>query len=161
VSDDTKKEIDFDIWLEEFLTGLLDKTGLDTWVSEMDINENTNTYTVQLDGDDKARAIGRDGQMLNALQHICISAAANMGIHNVKIVLDVDGYRNRRDSKLKEDAGKTISEALDSGEAIDFEPMNARDRRLIHMIVSSTDGVKSESYGQGRERFVRVIPVRQ
>ncbi|MBN2342958.1 MAG: KH domain-containing protein [Deltaproteobacteria bacterium] len=151
---------DFDIWLEEFLTGLLDRTGLDVWVSEMDIDENTQTYTVQLDGDDKARAIGREGQMLNSLQHLAISAAANRGVHEVRIVIDVDGYRNRRDSKLIEDAEYLANEAISTGEPIEMEPMCARDRRLVHMIVSKMDGVKSESFGQGRDRFVRLIPRR-
>ncbi len=158
MSEDIKKDVD--IWLEEFLTGLLDRTGLEIWVSEMDINENNNTYTVQLDGDDKARAIGREGQMINSLQHICISAAANMGIHNVKIVLDVDGYRNRRDTKLEDDTNQFIETALESGESVDMEPMNARDRRLVHMMVSEIEGLKSESYGQGRDRYVRIIPVK-
>ncbi|MBN2526596.1 MAG: KH domain-containing protein [Deltaproteobacteria bacterium] len=148
----------FDIWLEEFLTGLLDKTGLDVWISEMDIDENTRTYTIQLDGDDKARAIGREGQMLNALQHLCIAAAANKGLHDVRIVIDVDGYRNRRDSKLIEDAKFLASEAITTGSAVEMAPMCARDRRLVHMLVSEMDGVTSESYGQGRDRFVRLIP---
>lgn len=148
----------FDIWLEEFLTGLLDKTGLDVWISEMDIDENTRTYTIQLDGDDKARAIGREGQMLNALQHLSIAAAANRGLHDVRIVIDVDGYRNRRDSKLIEDARFLAQEAISTGSPVEMEPMCARDRRLIHMIVSDIDGVTSESFGQGRDRYVRLIP---
>jgi spoIIIJ-associated protein len=160
VTENRNNDIEIDIWLEEFLTGLLDKTGLDIWVSEMDINENTNTYTVQLDGDDKARAIGRDGQMINAIQHICISAAANMGIHNVKILLDVDGYRNRRDNKIEQDAQAMIDDVLQNGAPLDMEPMNARDRRLVHMMVSKVNGLSSESFGQGRDRFVRLIPVK-
>ncbi|MBN2803536.1 MAG: KH domain-containing protein [Deltaproteobacteria bacterium] len=160
MTENRNNDIEIDIWLEEFLTGLLDKTGLDIWVSEMDINENTNTYTVQLDGDDKARAIGRDGQMINAIQHICISAAANMGIHNVKILLDVDGYRNRRDNKIEQDAQAMIDDVLQNGTPLDMEPMNARDRRLVHMMVSKVNGLNSESFGQGRDRFVRLIPVK-
>lgn len=149
---------DFDIWLEEFLSGLLDRTGLDVWVSEMDINENSQTYTVQLDGDDKARAIGREGQMLNSLQHLSIAAAANKGIHDVRIVIDVDGYRNRRDSKLVEDAEYWAAEAIRLGEPVEMEPMCARDRRLVHMIVSKMDGIKSESFGQGRDRYIKLFP---
>lgn len=149
---------DFDIWLEEFLTGLLDRTGLDVWVSEMDIDENSQTYTIQLDGDDKARAIGREGQMLNSLQHLSIAAAANRGIHDVRIVIDVDGYRNRRDSKLIEDAEYLAQEAIRTNKSIEMDSMCARDRRLVHMIVSKIEGIKSESFGQGRDRYVVLVP---
>ncbi len=147
---------EIDVWLEEFLTGLLDRTGLDIWVAEMDIDANTRTWTVQLDGADKSRAIGRDGQMIDSIQHLCIAAAANRGVQDARIVIDVDGYRSRRDSKLADDVTQLAREVLETGVTRSLEPMDARDRRMVHMIASRMDGIVSESYGQGRDRHVRL-----
>ena len=149
---------DIDIWLEDFLTGLLEHCNLDIWVSGLDVDEKTSTYTAQLDGPDKARVIGRDGQVLDALQHLMIAAAANAGFFKDRIIVDVDGYRQRRDDQLKEDVEEAASEILDHKTPIDMEPMSARERRLIHLAISEIDGVSSQSVGFGDERFVRLAP---
>lgn len=154
----SNKQIETDIWLEEFLTGLLEKLGLDIWVAEMDIDDDTRTFTAILDGDDKARTIGRDGQVLDALQHLAVSAAANAGIFKDRIVVDVDGYRDRRDTRIIEDTEHFATEALETKTPQDLEPMCARDRRLVHMIVSKIGGVNTQSMGEGDERYVRILP---
>jgi spoIIIJ-associated protein len=158
-TENKNQKIETDIWLEEFLTGLLDRIGLDVWVSEMEIDDNTQTYIAILDGEDKARIIGKDGQVLDALQHLAISAAANSGIFKTRIILDVDGYRQRKDSHIISDAEHFADLALKTGKVQELEPMNARDRRLIHMIVSKIDGVTTESAGSGADRYVRIMPV--
>lgn len=158
MSNTNGNKVETDIWLEEFLTGLLEKLGLDIWVAEMDIDENTRTYTAILDGDDKARTIGRDGQVLDALQHLAVSAAANNGIFKDRIIVDVDGYRERRDTRIIDDAHHFAEEAKQTGTTQELEPMCARDRRLVHMIVSKIEGVRTESAGQGEDRHVLIIP---
>ena len=158
MTDNRKQEMEIDFWLEEFLTGLLERTGLDIWVAEMDIDENTSTYKVTLDGKDKSRAIGRDGQMIESIQHLCVAAASNMGFYNIKIIIDVDGYRDRRKDKLLQEAKEAAERAISSREYQELKPMPAQERRLVHMTVDRIEGVKSESLGFGRERYVRLIP---
>jgi spoIIIJ-associated protein len=147
-----------DIWLEDFLTGLFGRMDIDVWVAQLDINEADRTYTAILDGRDKARIIGRDGQVLDAIQHLAIAAAANEGFVNDRIVVDVDDYRERRDARIHEDAKEAISEVLQKKVPVDLPPMNSRDRRMVHMIAAAVDGVTTESLGEGDERYVRLIP---
>ena len=149
---------DTDAWLEEFLTGLVERAGLDLWVEEIEIEAETSTYFVRLEGPDKARAIGRDGQVLEAIQHLAVSASANAGLAKDRILIDVGDYRRRREEKVREDAVRLAEEAAATQQPCDFAPMPSRERRLVHMIVAQMAGVRTESVGDGEERFVRLIP---
>lgn len=151
-------DTDTDIWLEDFVSGLLDRTGLKLWIEELDVDERTRTITLQLDGPDKARAIGRDGQVLDAIQHLAVSAAANAGVSRERIIIDVDGYRQRRDERLQEDALRMAEEAIETGEPMSFEPMPPRERRLVHLAVADISGITTESLGEGEDRYVRLVP---
>jgi spoIIIJ-associated protein len=154
----TSDKFDTDAWLEEFLSGLVERAGFDLWVEELDVEAETNTYTVRLDGPDKARAIGRDGQVLEALQHLVVSAGANAGLARDRIVVDVGDYRRRREDKVREDAHRLAEETASTQTPRDFEPMSPRERRLVHMVVSQIPGVRTESVGEGEDRFVRLVP---
>jgi spoIIIJ-associated protein len=154
----TADKHDTDAWLEEFLTGLVERAGFDLRVEEIEVEAETSTYFVRLEGPDKARAIGRDGLVLEAIQHICVSAGANAGLAKDRIVVDVGDYRRRREEKVREDAVHLAEEAVQTQRSQDFAPMPPRERRLVHMIVSQISGVRTESVGEGEERFVRLIP---
>jgi spoIIIJ-associated protein len=154
----TADKHDTDAWLEEFLSGLVERAGFDLWVEEIDVEAETNTYYVRLEGPDKARAIGRDGQVLEAIQHLAVSAGANAGLAKDRIVIDVGDYRRRREDKVREDAVRLAEEAVQTQRPCDFAPMPPRERRLVHMIVSQMGGVRTESVGEGEDRFVRLIP---
>ena len=154
----TTDKNDTDTWIEEFLTGLVERAGLDLWVEELEVEAETSTYYVRLEGPDKARAIGRDGQVLEAIQHLAVSAGANAGLAKDRIVVDVGDYRRRREEKVREDAIRLAEEAATTQCPRDFAPMPPRERRLVHLAVSQMEGVRTESVGQGEDRFVRLIP---
>jgi spoIIIJ-associated protein len=154
----TADKNDTDAWLEEFLTGLVDRAGFDLWVEEIEIEAETSTYFVRLEGPDKARAIGRDGQVLEAIQHLAVSSGANAGLAKDRIVIDVGDYRRRREEKVREDALRLAEETAQTQQPCDFAPMPPRERRLVHMVVSQMAGVRTESVGEGEDRFVRLIP---
>ncbi len=152
--------IDNEVWVEEFLTDLLDLTGLDIDIEEMEM-DGEESLKVQLSGPDSARVIGRDGQMLDALQHIVISSAIHAGAPHRRILIDVEQYRERREQRVCDEATRLAQTALDTNEFQDLYPMSPRERRLAHMAVEGIDGVTTESQGYGDERFVRIIPARQ
>jgi spoIIIJ-associated protein len=154
----TDEKIETDVWLEDFLTELLELSGLDLQIEELNMEEDTRTFAARLNGPDKSRAIGRDGQVLEALQHITVSAAANAGIVRDRLIVDVDEYRQRRDDRICDDANRLAREILESGGTCDLEPMSPRERRLVHMVISKIDGVTTESVGFGDDRFVRLLP---
>ena len=149
--------IDSEMWIEDFLTDLLDRTGLDISIEELSIDEN-DVISIQLAGPDSARVIGRDGQTLEAFQHILVSSAIHNRVANRRIVLDVENYRDRRDQRILDEADRLADEALETGTVQDAPPMPPRERRLVHMVVSEIDGLTTESVGEGEDRFVRIIP---
>ena len=148
---------DTEIWVEEYLSSLLDLARLDVSIEELSLDDEGN-LVVQLAGPDSARAIGREGQMLDAIQHMAVTAAIHAGVSKRRIVVDVEGYRERREQKLREDATFFAEEVLSTGNPYDFVPMSPRERRLVHMTVSEIEGVSTESFGMGDERYVRIVP---
>jgi spoIIIJ-associated protein len=152
------EETDIETWVEDFLSELLELAGLDVYIEEISINDE-NAFTVNLSGKDSARAIGREGQTLEALQHIVVAAAIRSGMAHQRIIIDIEGYRGRREKKVREEAVLTAQNVRNTGNPQDLVPMSARERRLVHMEVSKIDGVTTESFGNGDERHVRVVPV--
>ena len=151
-------ELETDVWLEDFVSGVVERAGFELWVEELEADDEARIIELQLAGPDKARAIGRDGQVLDAIQHIAVSAAANNGFTGNRIIIDIDRYRHRRDKWLREEAERLAAEAIETGEPQDLDPMSPRERRLVHLAVSEIDGVTTESEGAGDDRFVRLIP---
>jgi spoIIIJ-associated protein len=150
---------DTEIWVEEFLTRLLELAGLDVYIEEISIDEEEN-LTVQLSGEDSARAIGRDGQVLDAIQQMVVSAAVHGQVTRRRIIVDIEKYRDRREKKICEDAKYFAGEVLASGKPYEFPPMSPRERRLVHMSIVDMGGVTTESRGEDDERYVRIIKKR-
>ena len=96
--------------------------------------------------------------MLDAIQHLVVTAAIHAGVSKRRIVVDVEGYRERREQKLREDATFYAEEVRSTGNPYDFVPMSPRERRLVHMTISEIEGVSTESFGMGDERYVRIVP---
>lgn len=147
-----------EVWIEDFLIDLIELAGFDIVIEEISLDEDEVLY-VQLGGPDSARVIGREGQVLDAIQTIVIAAAIHSGVAHRRILVDVEHYRARREQRLFEEATRMAEEAIDSGRSLEFPPMSARERRLVHLAVAEMDGVKTESSGDGEDRYVRVIPV--
>ena len=72
--------------------------------------------------------------------------------------MEAEGYRGRHIEKLESLAARMGEKAKDSGQAVDLNPMNAYDRRIIHMALKDVEGVRTESEGEGDDRHVVVIP---
>ncbi len=149
--------IDTEVWVEEYLNDLIELTGLDVFIDEISLDDE-DVLLVQLAGPDSARVIGRDGQALDALQHLVIASSIHAGVRKQRILIDVENYRSRREMRVRDEAAQVADEVLDTGEYQELPPMSPRERRLVHMVIADIDGVTTESSGVGDERFVRVLP---
>jgi len=136
------------------LRDLLDRMGLDVVISTAQ-----NDSRINISGPDGGLVVGRRGQTLDALHfllnRILHRATGKRGF----IDIDVEGYRSRRESAIQAQAKDMAKRARDEGIVLEFDPMNARERRIVHMALADEPGVRTESKGEGDERFVRVIPV--
>jgi spoIIIJ-associated protein len=113
---------------------------------------------VDLTGEDSGLLIGRRGQTLQSLQFIVNLIVRKEYGENVRVVLDVEHYRQRREASLRDMATKVAARVAQTGRAITLEPMTAADRRVIHLALSNYPGVITESVGMGEERKVSIIP---
>jgi spoIIIJ-associated protein len=116
---------------------------------------------IEVYGRDSGRIIGKRGQVLAALQFLTHRAVNRPELDRRHVVVDAEGYRLRRESTLASMARRLGQQAVEEGKIITFEPMNPRDRRVVHLALAKFDGVITKSEGEGEERRVQIIPVRR
>lgn len=113
---------------------------------------------VDIYGDDLSILIGRRVETLNALQYIgglIISKEIN---RPVSLLVDVEGYRARRESQIRQLARRMAEQAVKTGRRQLLEPMPANERRIVHMELRDYAGVKTESVGEEPRRKVTIVP---
>jgi spoIIIJ-associated protein len=116
---------------------------------------------IDLTGEDSGLLIGRRGQTLTALQFLANLIVRQELGEDVRVVLDVEHYRQRREASLRDMAAKVGSRVHQTGRSITLEPMSAADRRIIHVSLADHPGVSTESVGFGDDRKVTVNPKRE
>ena len=116
---------------------------------------------IEIAGRDAGRIIGKKGQVLQALQFLTHRIINRPGLERRHILVDAEGYRSRRDNSLATMAQRLGRQAVEEGKIITFEPMNPRDRRVVHLALAKFEGVITRSDGEGDDRRVQIIPVRR
>jgi len=120
--------------------------------------QNDDTIEIDIKGDDISRIIGKDGHTLDSIQYIT-NVAVNKGSETRKrIILDAGGYRKKQEKRVEKIANETAEEVMVSGKEIELPPMNARERRIVHMTVKGIKGVSSHSIGERADRRVVIAP---
>lgn len=115
---------------------------------------------LEIEGPDAGRVIGKRGAVLEAIQYLTTRVAHRPGEERRHVAVDAEGYRARHEDQLAEMAQKLAKRVAAEGKVITFDPMNARDRRIVHMAVKDLPGVRTESQGEGPDRRVQIIPVK-
>lgn len=116
------------------------------------------TIILKLTGDKSGMLIGHRGEVMEALSYLC-SLVANRGEGEyIKLGLDINHYRNKREENLTALAKRLAEKAARTGKSHTLEPMNPYERRIIHAAVSEVEGVRSESVGEGATRRVVILP---
>lgn len=105
------------------------------------------------EGHNLGRLVGRDGKVLNALQELSRLAVQSSTGQRSWVMLDIDGYRNKRRDSLQQLAREAIKEVEETGEDYRCAPMNSFERKVIHDQVAQA-GLHSESAGEGDRRHV-------
>ena len=144
--------------IEVFLKGLLEHMGSaavpHAW------KEEDNTYMVELTGEDLGYLIGRRGDTLDALQHLA-NYTINRGIDgHVRINVDAESYRQKREDSLRRYATKKAQQVLKAHRRTTLEPMNAYERHVIHATLQDTDRITTYSVGTEPNRRVVIEYVR-
>lgn len=113
--------------------------------------------TLNVKGDDLGILIGRRGQTLASLQHIVRLIVAHQAKARVPIVIDVEGYKQRRYDALQALALRVAEQVKAKGKPFALEPMPAYERRIIHLTLADHPDVTTESTGEGETRKVVIV----
>jgi spoIIIJ-associated protein len=113
---------------------------------------------ISLSGDSLAWLIGRHGRTLDALQVVAGAIVNKKAKRSVKMVVDVEGYRDRRKTEVQALAQRAIGKVLATREPISLRPMSPIERKTVHLTVGEYEGVESMSAGSEPDRFVIISP---
>ena len=145
-----------------FVDMLLEKMDMDAEVTLApdDGEGSADEIRLEIEGPDAGRVIGKRGSVLEAIQYLTTRIAHKPGEPRKHIAVDAEGYRARHEDQLAEMAQKLARRVATEGKVITFDPMSARDRRVVHMALKEITEVRTESHGEGPDRRVQIIPVK-
>ncbi|MFM8520064.1 MAG: protein jag [Solirubrobacterales bacterium] len=127
---------------------------------EVEVEEGEDSITASVEGDDDYGVlIGRRGQTIDALQLICYQAAFRGVRDRKRVTVDAAGYRAERDEMLEGRADRAADDAIATGDEIEMDPMNARERRVVHERLRDRPEVETFSAGDEPNRRVVVAPL--
>jgi spoIIIJ-associated protein len=136
----------------EILENILGQLSLE---GSFDIEEKDDGVFVYIEANDPGQLIGHQGETLSSLQLVINLIVSKQFPDNTKrIILDVAGWRKEREEELAHKARTWAQEVISSGEEKELQPMPSWQRRIVHMTIEQTPGVKSESVGEGNDRHL-------
>ncbi len=146
----------------EVIRAMFQKMGVEAAITlrTTDVDEKTGKITPVIDvrGENLSPFIGQRGETLSTIQYLARLIVANTRGTRAYFVIDIDGYRERREQALGRLAERMAEKVVDHGQPISLEPMPPQDRRIIHITLREMDGVYTESTGEGNRRKVRILP---
>ena len=144
--------------IEVFLKGLLEHMNSQAVPHAWKVDDTT--YAVELTGEDLGYLIGRRGDTLDALQHLA-NYSINRGIEgHIRINVDAEAYREKREESLRRYAHKKAQQVLKAHRRTTLEPMNAYERHVIHAALQETERITTYSVGSEPNRRVVIEYVR-
>jgi spoIIIJ-associated protein len=115
------------------------------------------TFVLDIRGDDLGVLIGRRGETLSALQYLTRLIISSQIARNVSLVVDVEGYKARREKQLRQLALRMAERVATTHKPVALEPMPANERRIVHLTLRDHPIVTTESVGRDEERKVTII----
>jgi len=138
---------------ENFLSGLFARMDIE---AGMEVAEEGDTITVVLSGRDPGALIGRRGETLDAMQHLT-NYVVNRGASNrVRVNLDAENYRQRRNETLESLAAKVAGKVIKYRRNMTLDPMNAYERHVIHSALQDYNNISTYSVGNEPNRRIVV-----
>lgn len=118
-----------------------------------EVRESDGIINVMLVTENNALLIGKDGKNIDAIQILLRQAVCNQTNQNIKVLVDISGYKNKKNKNLEFEIKKICKEVLNTKVEVKLDPMNSYQRRIVHMVVSEFPNLKSESIGEAPNRY--------
>ena len=143
--------------LRDLLTTVAESLGLD---ASVEVEDDGETLTGTLTGEDMGLFIGRHGQTIDAVQHLATRILlADPSTPRRRIVVDAESYRARRQEALERQADQAADEATRDGRPVALDTMTASERKLVHEYLRERGGVETYSEGDEPDRHLVVAPL--
>jgi spoIIIJ-associated protein len=140
---------------KEVLLGLLQRLEIGM---EVAVRETADEIQLNISGAEAEELVSRDGELLSALQFLVNKIVNRFPEDRKLVVLDTDGFRNRREEVLGDLARRMGEKAVATRKVVRLRPMSAPDRRLVHMALKEVPGLATRSEGEGAFRCLLIIP---
>jgi spoIIIJ-associated protein len=138
----------------DYLEELLDIADLD---GDLDMDVEGDRASVSIVGGDLSQLVGRDGEVLEALQELTRLAVYRETGERSRLMLDIGGHRADKRARLEKLAAETVAQVNETGERVALQPMSPFERKVVHDAVAAA-GLGSESEGEEPRRYVVVLP---
>jgi spoIIIJ-associated protein len=141
--------------VRELLGHVVHGLGID---ADVEIEEASGRVTGTVSGGDLGLLIGRHGQTIDAIQYLANAVVHRRQAEPVEVVVDAEGYRERRERALCGVADRAAAEATRTGRPVSLEPMTSVERKIVHLYLQEMGGVGTSSEGVEPNRHVIVLP---
>ncbi len=145
--------------IQEFLQNIITKMGVEDGIVEL--GQQDDAILLNIKCEQTGNVIGYRGETLDALQYLCSLMLNEKSSGFKRVILDCEGYRQKREKTLKKLAQNIEQKVKRTGVAVSLEPMNPYERRVIHTALQNSKYVTTESEGQGVNRHIVVSPKNQ
>lgn len=145
---------------EKLINDLTEKMNLNVSAT---VEEKPNQLNINFIGEDIGTIIGKRGDTLDALQYI-ISQIVNKNTNKetfIKVMIDCEGYRKKREDTLVNLANRIADRAIRENKPRKLEPMNAYERKIVHMALEGRKNITTESKNTEPNRYVTIIPIKE
>ncbi|HYB13358.1 MAG TPA: R3H domain-containing nucleic acid-binding protein [Myxococcota bacterium] len=140
----------------EFVLGLLER--MEVGPFELSEGREGDLIAISLRGPAAMKVTAGDARSIDAIQLLANQALPRTGDENLRVVVDAEGDSDRREAYLARLAERAAQRASETGRSVAIDPMNPKDRRIVHVALREFDGVVTMSVGSGRYRQVVVVP---
>jgi spoIIIJ-associated protein len=141
--------------LRKLLDTVVEALDLD---AEVQVEDDGETLTGRLDGEELGLFIGRHGSTIEAVQHLAQRVAGGDGPARRRVVVDAAGYRERRAQVLERQADEAADRAVSSGRPVALDEMTSSERRVVHEYLRDRGDVETHSEGDEPHRHLVVSP---
>jgi spoIIIJ-associated protein len=140
------EKTDLALEMETIAGKILELMGLET---QLKVKTEGNTVTIVVEGDKSGLLIGRQGETIDALQYLLSRVLSRRTPDKIKLVLDSGGYRERRKKYLSTLALRLAEKSKKTGKPVVMSPLNAHDRRIVHLALEKDKTLRTISRGEG------------
>jgi spoIIIJ-associated protein len=124
----------------------------------VELKEEEERVILDIKGDGSGLLIGRRGQTLNALQYLINKIVSKDPLDKRQVIVDTESYRERREQSLIDLARRLSDKAKQKGAPVMTGPLDANDRRIVHLALKDDEGLSTKSKGEGVYRRVVITP---